>query len=161
MMRCDELATPCGPLRLALDDEGLARVSFIESDGSALPDGWRQDKAALTPFVAQFAAYFAGELHTFDLPLSVHGTAFQCQVWQALARIPYGQTRSYGQHAAMLGRPTAVRAVGAANGRNPLPIVLPCHRVIGANGQLTGYAGGIERKRWLLAHEARVLQAQC
>ena len=160
MRRYDELATPCGPLRLVLDEVGLTQVHFIESD-SALPAGWMQDPAALAPFVAQFAAYFAGELHTFDLPLSLHGTDFQCQVWRALAQIPYGQTRSYGQQAAGLGRPTAVRAVGAANGRNPLPIILPCHRVIGANGQLTGYAGGLERKCWLLAHEAKVGQAQC
>ncbi|GAA4496825.1 methylated-DNA--[protein]-cysteine S-methyltransferase [Pseudaeromonas paramecii] len=160
MLRYDELASPRGLLRLALDEVGLAQVNFIESDAALPPAGWVQDPAALAPFVAQFAAYFAGELHTFDLPLSLHGTDFQCQVWRALAQIPYGQTRSYGQQAADLGRPTAVRAVGAANGRNPLPIVLPCHRVIGANGQLTGYAGGLERKRWLLAHEARVLQAQ-
>ncbi len=158
MLRYDELASPCGLLRLALDEVGLAQVNFIESDAALPPAGWVRDPAALAPVVAQLAAYFAGELRAFDLPLSLHGTDFQCQAWRALAQIPYGQTRSYGQQAAGLGRPSAVRAVGAANGRNPLPIVLPCHRVIGANGQLTGYAGGLERKRWLLAHEARVLQ---
>lgn len=151
-MRYQIIATPCGPLRLALDEQGLARVDFIEPDISA-PDDWQEDPASLAPFSQQFAAYFSGRLQRFELPLSLSGTPFQQQVWLALAEIPYGQTRSYGEQAASLGNPTAVRAVGAANGRNPLPIILPCHRVIGSNGALTGYAGGLSRKRWLLEHE--------
>ena len=99
----------------------------------------------------QLHAYFAGRRRQFELPLAPQGTEFQRAAWQALAKIPYGETRSYAQQAAGLGRPAATRAVGAANGRNPLPIVLPCHRVIGANGALTGFGGGIEVKRWLLA----------
>jgi methylated-DNA-[protein]-cysteine S-methyltransferase len=104
---------------------------------------------------AQLAAYFAGELTTFDLPLAAPGTAFQRRVWQALVEIPFGEARSYGEVARAIGHPTASRAVGAANGKNPLAIVVPCHRVIGAGGQLTGYAGGLPIKRWLLDHERR------
>ncbi len=105
----------------------------------------------------RLAAWFAGERTGFDLPLRPRGTPFQRDVWEALREIPYGETRSYGQIAARLRAPSAVRAVGAANGRNPLAIIVPCHRVIGASGALTGYAGGLERKRWLLAHEREVL----
>ncbi len=100
---------------------------------------------------------FDGELRRFDLPCAPAGTPFQRDVWRALDAIPYGQTRSYGAFATDIGRPTAVRAVGAANGRNPLSIITPCHRVVGRNGDLTGFAGGLHAKQWLLAHEARVL----
>ena len=148
------IVTPCGPLRLALDEGALARVDFMDS-GTLTPDDWHQDPAALAPFVEQFTAYFAGRLQRFELPLCLTGTPFQQRVWQALAGIPYGQTRSYGEQAASIGKPTAVRAVGAANGRNPLPIILPCHRVIGRDGSLTGYAGGLARKAWLLEHEQK------
>jgi methylated-DNA-[protein]-cysteine S-methyltransferase len=100
-------------------------------------------------------AYFDGDVRALDaLPVKTQGTAFQSEVWAALRAIPVGQTRSYGQLAAAIGRPSAVRAVGLANGSNPVGVIVPCHRVIGANGTLTGYAGGLERKRWLLAHEA-------
>ena len=105
---------------------------------------------------AQLRAYFAGELTRFDLPLHLGGTAFQNTVWTALVDIPVGETVSYGELACRIGRPTASRAVGAANGANPLPIVLPCHRVVGADGSLTGFGGGIETKRTLLAHERRL-----
>jgi methylated-DNA-[protein]-cysteine S-methyltransferase len=103
---------------------------------------------------AQLAEYFAGTRRTFDLPLAPRGTGFQRIVWHALAKIPYGETRSYGELARAIGRPAASRAVGAANGKNPLSIVVPCHRVVGASGELTGYAGGVATKRWLLDHEA-------
>lgn len=105
---------------------------------------------------SQLAAYFAGELTEFDLPLAPRGTDFQRSVWECLLRIPYGQTRSYGQLAAELGSPGASRAVGLANGRNPLSIIVPCHRVVGSTGKLTGYGGGVERKRWLLGLEQGV-----
>lgn len=153
MLRYRILSTPCGPLRLAIDASGLAHVDFMD-EGMTTPQDWIDDAEALAPYVQQFAEWFAGTRQQFDLPLSLHGTEFQRAAWLALADIPYGDTCSYGQQASRLGRPTAVRAIGAANGRNPLPIILPCHRVIGSNGSLTGYAGGLDRKRWLLAHEA-------
>jgi methylated-DNA-[protein]-cysteine S-methyltransferase len=105
----------------------------------------------------QLDAYFAGELRAFDLPVALEGSAFFLAVWKAVRAIPFGQTRTYGEIAAQLGRPRAARAVGLANGRNPLPIVVPCHRLIGADGSLTGYGGGLARKRWLLEHEARLV----
>ncbi len=103
--------------------------------------------------IAQLREYFAGSRTQFDLPLAPAGTAFQLDAWTALRAIPYGETRSYTEQAAALGRPRAVRAVGSANGRNPIAIVVPCHRVVGSRGGLTGYGGGVDRKRWLLAHE--------
>lgn len=105
---------------------------------------------------AQLGEYFSGRRRDFDLPLAPVGTPFQRSAWRALAGIPFGETRTYAQQAQTLGRPTATRAVGAANGRNPISIVVPCHRVVGRDGRLTGYAGGVETKAWLLAHEARV-----
>ena len=105
--------------------------------------------------VAQLRAYFDGTLHTFSLPLAFTGTPFQREVWEALRQIPYGATCSYAQLAERIGRPDAVRAVGAANGQNPIPIIVPCHRVIGANGTLTGFGGGLPMKKWLLAHESQ------
>ena len=107
----------------------------------------------LAATVAQLQEYFRGERRVFDLPLAPRGTAFQLRAWESLRAIPYGEARSYGAQALHIGRPTAARAVGAANGPNPLPIVVPCHRVVGATGMLTGFAGGIETKRWLLDHE--------
>ena len=109
----------------------------------------------LASAVEQLAAYFAGELRVFDLPLGAEVTGFQRLVWRALGTIPFGETRTYGAIAHAIGRPSASRAVGAANGRNPISIIVPCHRVIGASGELTGYAGGVEMKQWLLAHERR------
>ncbi len=124
----------------------------------AIGADWRRDDemSLLMEAKQQLAAYFAGERQTFDLPLRPAGTPFQRQVWEELGRIPYGVTVSYGELARRIGNPAASRAVGLANGRNPISIIVPCHRVIGANGKLVGYAGGMERKQRLLAHEAEV-----
>lgn len=121
----------------------------------SLGDHWVRDDPWFAPATAQLAAYFAGDLTSFDLPLAPSGTPFQMRVWEALRAIPYGQTASYGQVAARIGQPTASRAVGLANGRNPISIIVPCHRVIGASGSLTGYGGGLDRKQVLLALESR------
>jgi methylated-DNA-[protein]-cysteine S-methyltransferase len=144
-----------GALRLVAEDGALAAV-HLAGAGDA-PEGWDRAPAGdpvLARARAQLAEYFAGARTAFELPLRLEGTPFQRAVWAALLEIPFGETRSYSAIARALGRPTAVRAVGAANGRNPLAIIVPCHRVIGAGGALTGYAGGLARKRWLLAHEA-------
>ncbi len=143
-----------GPLLIAIDRDGLRHVEFMQGERPIMPaPQWRQDDLALAPYVEQFAAYFAGQLQRFDLPLAAKGTPFQQSVWRALCDIPYGETVSYLEIAQSIGNHKAVRAVGAANGRNPLSIIVPCHRVIGRSGQLTGYAGGIPIKRWLLALE--------
>jgi len=144
---------PFGELLVAKDDAAVVEIRFRADE---VPDDWQRDDAAIADVAAQLHAYFRGERETFDLPLAPHGTEFQQLVWSALQRIPYGETRSYADIAREIGRPTAVRAVGAANGANPIPIVIPCHRVVGSNGSLTGFGGGIETKRWFLAHEARV-----
>nr|WP_281260093.1 methylated-DNA--[protein]-cysteine S-methyltransferase [Kandeliimicrobium roseum] len=149
--------SPVGPLLAAGDAAGLRLLSFPEGSRAVAPDpGWRRDDAAFDDLRAQFAAYFAGTLRSFDLPLAPRGTDFRRRVWALLSAIPYGETRSYGQIARALGDPGASRAVGAANGANPLPIIVPCHRVIGANGALTGFGGGLPVKTFLLEHEARV-----
>jgi methylated-DNA-[protein]-cysteine S-methyltransferase len=111
------------------------------------------DSSGFAAVVEQLTAYFAGELDTFDLPLALHGTQFQRTVWSALCEIPYGETVSYGELAERIGRPSAARAVGLANGKNPIGIIVPCHRVVGAAGGLTGYGGGLDRKQYLLAFE--------
>lgn len=118
-----------------------------------------QDQQLFADTIAQLAEYFAGDRNHFDLPLEPEGTEFQRSVWTALTEIPYGETRSYGEIAAEVGRPKAARAVGMANNRNPIAVIVPCHRVIGAGGALVGYAGGIERKTWLLAHEREARSA--
>jgi methylated-DNA-[protein]-cysteine S-methyltransferase len=140
--------TPIGRLWLARDEAGLKEIGFI---GSGRP---RSTDPLLLEAEEQLHHYFAGERKRFDLPLSLRGTEFQRRVWAAVASIPYGTATTYGALAEALGRPTAWRAVGAANGRNPLPVVIPCHRVVGVSGALTGYGGGLERKRALLALEA-------
>jgi methylated-DNA-[protein]-cysteine S-methyltransferase len=117
-------------------------------------DTWIRDDTAFEDARAQLAEYFAGTRRTFELPLHPAGTPFQQRVWGALRDIPYGETASYGQTAAAVGAPSAARAVGLANGQNPISIVVPCHRVVGADGSLTGYGGGLPAKQWLLAHEA-------
>jgi methylated-DNA-[protein]-cysteine S-methyltransferase len=158
----DELKTPIGKLALLADEAGrLHAVGFFEGHArmaSALGGGAHtrvQDPGGLT---SALRAYFDGELSAIDgLPIVLAGTEFQRSVWRGLLTIPCGQTRSYGDLARQIERPKAVRAVGLANGSNPIGIVVPCHRVIGANGTLTGYGGGIERKRWLLAHEGIAL----
>lgn len=147
--------SPIGPLLLAASDAGLHAIDFPESKHPARPGAdWQAATHPLLEVASrQLAEYFAGQRRHFELPLAPQGTAFQRQVWQALAGIPYGQTWSYAQLAAHVGRPTAFRAVGGANGRNPLPIVLPCHRVIGADGSLTGFGGGLPIKQFLLSLE--------
>jgi methylated-DNA-[protein]-cysteine S-methyltransferase len=122
---------------------------------TAFRDDWQRDYTAFDDVRSQLDEYFAGERRAFDLPLNATGTAFQRQVWTALVAIPYGQTTSYGTLAASVSSPTASRAVGLANGKNPISIIVPCHRVIGADGSLTGYGGGLDAKRWLLSHELR------
>lgn len=148
--------SPIGPLTLVDDGGALAGLYMREQrhlpDSSAL--GSRDDRV-LPEVRAQLDAYFAGALRDFDVPLATEGTPFQRQVWTALREVPYGSTCTYADLAAAIGRPTAVRAVGAANGRNPVCLVVPCHRVVGAGGALTGYAGGLERKAYLLAMELR------
>lgn len=148
------LDSPVGTLTVATGDAGLHAIEF-PADRYFLPrEGWEQgDHPLLEQARVQLGEYFAGRRRAFDLPLAPRGTAFQREVWFALADIPFGQTTSYAQLAMRLGRPTACRAVGAANGRNPLPIVLPCHRVIGASGALTGFSGGLPTKRFLLELE--------
>lgn len=148
------LPTPLGPLGLVGDGEHLLRVLFpVGGLAPSIVDGGARDDGALRAAREQLGAWFAGERRDFDLPLRPIGTAFQQRVWTALQAIPFGTTVSYGSIAAGIGMPTGSRAVGAANGRNPLPIVVPCHRVIGADGSLTGFGGGLPCKRWLLEHE--------
>lgn len=152
----DTADSPLGPLLLASDGEVLTGV-FLENHrhGPTVDASWTRDAAPFRAVREQLEAYFAGDLHTFSVPTNATGTPFQQSVWAALADIPYGATESYGALARRLGDAGAVRAVGAANGRNPLSIVVPCHRVVGADGSLTGYGGGIENKRRLLALESR------
>lgn len=148
------MPSPLGTLLLTATEAGLAGLEF--ETGPHLPGEAAESARAgqvLGQAQAELEEYFAGGRTRFALPLDLHGTPFQVQVWNALVEIPYGTTVSYGVLARRIGRPAAVRAVGAANGRNPVAIVVPCHRVIGANGDLTGFGGGIERKRWLLQHE--------
>jgi methylated-DNA-[protein]-cysteine S-methyltransferase len=155
-----ELATPLGPVTLVCDDVRLTSIMLLPAADVVPADAaWRESDAQLAAARAQLSAYFNGELQEFSLPLALEGTVFQHTVWSALRRIPYGSTTTYGALAASLGVPGAARAVGSANRLNPLAIVVPCHRVIGSDGRLTGYAGGLERKSFLLAHEARVLGA--
>jgi methylated-DNA-[protein]-cysteine S-methyltransferase len=151
------VASPVGPLRLiARDDGALTHLLFVDDRLPAPPGAdLRADAAPFRDVIGQLEAYFAGARPAFDVPLAPAGTPFQRDAWMALRAIPYGQTRSYSEQAAALGRPRAIRAVGAANGRNPLAIVVPCHRVVGSGGSLTGYGGGLDRKRWLLDHERR------
>lgn len=156
MMRYCEIASPVGRLRLAGDEEGLRSISFQNRFSPAgVPDDWRRGEEPLREVIAQLEAYFARKRRTFDVPLAPEGTPFQREVWSLLLTIPYGETRSYGDLASRLGRSEAARAVGAANGRNPIPIIIPCHRVIGADGSLTGFGGGLAIKRQLLELEAR------
>lgn len=146
--------SPAGPLVLVASALGLRR---IEWDGG--PARHEPASGVLAEARRQLDEYFAGARRRFDLPLDLDGTPFQLEAWRALELVPFGTTRSYGEQARRLGRPAAARAVGAANGRNPLPIVLPCHRLVGADGSLTGFGGGLWRKRLLLDHEAAVLAA--
>lgn len=140
-----------GPLTLAGDDDALVHLWMDnQRHQPPVPRNWVRDDSALPDVVEQLEAYFAGDLKEFDVRLRLEGTEFQRKVWAALLEIPYGETWSYGRLAAHIGQPTASRAVGMANGRNPVAIIVPCHRVIGAGGSLTGYGGGLDRKRILL-----------
>ncbi|MDQ1232430.1 methylated-DNA--[protein]-cysteine S-methyltransferase [Sphingomonas sp. SORGH_AS_0879] len=150
------MASPVGELTLVASERGLRAVLWAEERAGRVPLPERRSDPAhgiLAQAVRQLTDYFDGQRRAFDLPLDPVGTDFQKSVWTALNAIPYGETRSYAALATAIGRPGASRAVGAANGRNPLSIVTPCHRVIGANGTLTGFAGGLAVKQWLLAHE--------
>ena len=153
-----EHPSPIGALRIAASPAGLVAL-YMERQrhrAEAVDPAWRADASPLLDETRrQLDAYFAGRRTTFALPLAAAGTAFQQTVWTALCRIGYGETISYAELARRIGRPSAVRAVGLANGRNPLSIVVPCHRVIGADGSMTGYGGGLERKVFLLEHETR------
>jgi len=150
------IPSPVGPLTLIGTDRALTAVLFDGDDIVAASPHLEPAEESFADATEQFAAYFAGELRDFDLALDPHGTDFQRRVWAELLAIPYGETRTYGQLAANLGSPGASRAVGLANGSNPLSIVVPCHRVIGSTGKLTGYAGGMDRKRLLLDLEAGI-----
>ncbi|MGH8929625.1 MAG: methylated-DNA--[protein]-cysteine S-methyltransferase [Egibacteraceae bacterium] len=149
------LPSPVGELTLLSDGSELTGLYMPVHKGAPVTDpAWRRDHGPFASAVAQLAEYFARERTSFDLTLAPRGTPFQQRVWQALTAIPYGQTCSYRAIAERIGNPRAVRAVGLANGRNPISIVIPCHRVVGANGSLTGYGGGLERKQLLLALES-------
>ncbi|WP_305039304.1 MULTISPECIES: methylated-DNA--[protein]-cysteine S-methyltransferase [unclassified Frankia] len=153
-----KMTSPLGPLLLVGDGVALCAIHMNEPDAAApWPDGLESDPVAFRDAIEQLEAYFMGDRTAFNVPLRPAGTPFQQAVWEAVAAIPYGATRSYAEIAAAVGRPSAFRAVGLANSRNPLPIVIPCHRVIGSSGALTGYSGGIGRKRHLLDLERRTL----
>jgi methylated-DNA-[protein]-cysteine S-methyltransferase len=158
--------SPIGTITLVADDAALVEVHLPNETKAAATAGTTADVSVPSehPVLGQAATelreYFAGERLEFDVPLAPRGTSFQLAAWQALRTIPYGETVSYGEQARRLGDARKARAVGAANGRNPLPIVVPCHRVVGANGHLTGFGGGIECKAWLLDHERSVLHAR-
>jgi O-6-methylguanine DNA methyltransferase len=157
MIAYTEMASPIGMLRLVGGERGLREVYMgAEVDDGHLDPAWVRDAEPLREAVAQLQAYFVGTRTTFELPLDASGSPFQHRVWGALEAIPYGDTTCYADLAVRIGQPRAIRAVGRANATNPLPIVVPCHRVIGRSGALTGYGGGLDRKRWLLAHEAEV-----
>ena len=159
-MAYHDFDTVIGTLRVVGDDGGLDRIDLPNAAEGDPDPGWQARRrplpGPLDEAKRQLREYFEGERRDFELPLAPAGTPFQLRVWEELRRIPYGETISYGELARRIGRPTASRAVGAANGRNPLAIVVPCHRVIGADGTLTGYGGGLPVKETLLAHERRV-----
>jgi methylated-DNA-[protein]-cysteine S-methyltransferase len=153
------VGSPVGPLTLVAVDGGLAGLYMTEQRHLPAPETFGERDDDGEPFAAaagQLGEYFTGDRTAFDIPLTLNGTTFQRRVWAALREIPYGQTLSYGQLADRIGAPAASRAAGLANGRNPVGIIVPCHRVVGSDGSLTGYGGGIDRKRYLLAHEQRV-----
>lgn len=159
MMFYTQIESPLGPLLLVADDAGLRQILFVNGRHPAKAESsWKEEEARFRETIRQLHKYFAGELENFDLPLVPEGTPFQLAVWRKLCDIPYGATVSYGELANRVGNPKACRAVGLANGSNPIPIVIPCHRVIGSNGKLTGYGGGLPIKEKLLALERRQLR---
>lgn len=152
------MQSPIGELLLAGDGRNLTLLGFPDGKGRRRHEGqWQHSAEKFREASYQLDAYFAGQLQQFELPLATNGTPFQQSVWDALQEIPYGETCSYGELARRIGKPTASRAVGAANGLNPIPIIIPCHRVIGSSGKLTGFAGGTETKRYLLQLETSTL----
>jgi methylated-DNA-[protein]-cysteine S-methyltransferase len=152
------MKSPIGPLLLAGDEGGLRLVHFATGRRPKSPERkWIENRAPFKEVIRQLDAYFEGKLTDFDLPIVLDGTEFQLLVWNSLRKIPYGETVSYGQLARRIGSPDAARAVGLANGSNPIPIIVPCHRVIGSNGDLTGFGGGLPVKKKLLALESRQL----
>jgi methylated-DNA-[protein]-cysteine S-methyltransferase len=155
MIHYRTIDSPIGPLTLAGHGSMLTNVRMVDQTYEPNHAGWSRDQTAFADAVDQLNAYFAGELVDFDVELDLRGTEFQRRVWKALLTIPYGETRSYGEIAEQIGAPGAARAVGLANGHNPIAIVVPCHRVIGASGSLTGYGGGLDRKRTLLELEKK------
>jgi len=151
--------SPVGPLLLVHDEAGLRAIDFLNGRRNVTPDpSWVEDRTSLKRVINQLEAYFGGELEQFELQLAPEGTEFQKKVWNELCNIAYGETISYGELARRIGNSKASRAVGLANGTNPIPIIIPCHRVIGSNGKLTGYGGGLEIKQKLLALEQRQLR---
>ena len=153
-MYYDFLESPLGQIAIVADEKGLRHIDFQQGDKPlTIKPQWQRSPSLLRPFTDQLSAYFAGKLKHFDLPLAPEGTRFQQQVWQALCQVPYGELVSYRDIANRIGNSKAVRAVGAANGRNPVSIVIPCHRIVGSNGKLTGYAAGLSIKRQLIAFE--------
>jgi methylated-DNA-[protein]-cysteine S-methyltransferase len=153
MIQYRTIDSPIGLLTLAGRGTVLTNLRMVDQTYEPSRADWSHDPGALGAAVAQLKAYFAGELTDFDVELDLQGTEFQRRVWKALLTIPFGETRSYGEIAEQIGAPGAARAVGLANGHNPIAIVVPCHRVIGANGSLTGFGGGLDRKRTLLELE--------
>jgi methylated-DNA-[protein]-cysteine S-methyltransferase len=149
------IESPIGLLTLAGHGSALTNLRMVDQTYEPSRTDWSADPGAFNDAVDQLGAYFAGELTDFDIELDLRGTEFQQRVWKALLTIPYGDTRSYGEIAEQIGAPGAARAVGLANGHNPIAIVVPCHRVIGASGSLTGYGGGLDRKRTLLELEKK------
>ncbi len=155
MIHYRTIDSPIGPLTLAGRGSALTNLRMVDQTYEPSRTGWSLDQGAFSDAVDQLGAYFAGELTDFDVELDLRGTEFQRRVWKALLTIPYGETRSYGEIAEQIGVPGAARAVGLANGHNPVAVIVPCHRVIGASGRLTGYGGGLDRKRTLLELEQR------
>lgn len=153
MIEYRTIDSPIGPLTLAGQDSVLTMLRMVDQTYEPSRTGWSLNPGAFTEAVDQLAAYFAGELTDFDFEFELCGSDFQRRVWRALLTIPYGETRSYGEIAGQIGASGSARAVGLANGHNPIAIIVPCHRVIGANGRLTGYGGGLDRKRTLLELE--------
>jgi methylated-DNA-[protein]-cysteine S-methyltransferase len=153
MIEYRTIDSPIGPLTLAGRESGLTNLRMVDQTYEPSRTGWSPNSRAFNEAVDQLHAYFAGKLTDFEIELDLRGTEFQRRVWKALLTIPYGETRSYGEIAEQIGAPGAARAVGLANGHNPIAIIVPCHRVIGANGSLTGFGGGLGRKRTLLELE--------